>query len=242
MQGRMESPLRRRRAKVGLEAIQTKARSHLPPRELANKTTVQQMKEVGLEVLSEAGSEQSRSRKVRRPSQRFQGEIKSQLRIPQIKSGIMSSRLQSLGSEDPSLGLKSRLQLKQRTRPLNHVNADVAVIRAQLEDAFYQQGINYQNRSVTKPVTKQVLITLVEAQFGLSLNVHKAMECILFCKRIHHRQLKSRRSGGEEISVMNTEFDLDKFAEWLSANVPKMHTTAEATFKLPSESAKLSRQ
>lgn len=132
--------------------------------------------------------------------------------------------------------------MQQRAKPLNDVNADVVVIRAQLEDAFYQQGINYQNRSVTKPITKALLITLVEAQFGLSLNVHKAMECILFCKKIHNKQLKSRRSGGEEISVMNAEFDLDRFADWLSANVPKMHTTAEATFKLPIESAKLSRQ
>ena len=76
------------------------------------------------------------------------------------------------------------LQSKPRIKPLNDVSTDVDDIRSLLPDAFSSLGINYQNKTVAKPISKKTLATLVSNEFGLSLNLKLATECLIFCKTI----------------------------------------------------------
>jgi len=41
---------------------------------------------------------------------------------------------------------------------------------------------------------------------------------------------------------MHNEFSLDRFAEWLSATIPKMHTMQESKFKLPITSSRINKR
>lgn len=123
------------------------------------------------------------------------------------------------------------------------MNTDEEYIRSLLNEAFSYLGINYANKTVQKPVTKKILVKLVENEFELNLNERMATECLLFCKTIDDKMLNARESTGfNGLSILNTEFDLDRFALWLSQNIPRMKRIEDSRFHLPVESARLNQQ
>jgi len=95
---------------------------------------------------------------------------------------------QSLSWQPHSLGYlrKPRASLP---KPLNDVDNSYDEIRGALEDAFRERGVNYQNRAVVKPLTKALLIALVQAQYGLRMNVRQATEAIVYSKLVSDQQL-----------------------------------------------------
>ena len=108
-----------------------------------------------------------------------------------------------------------------------------------MPEAFSYLGINYENRTVSKPVSKKLLVRLVENEFELALNERMSTECMLFCKTIDDQELNARSSTGfNRLTILNTEFDLDRFALWLSQNIPRMKRNEDTRFALPTESAR----
>ena len=89
MKEKMDSPLRKRRIKFGLEdPLRAKDRRPSPralPGSYQQAQTALKVKEVDLEVHSAASGRQSAKKTESRHVARFRSEAQSQLRIPQIK-------------------------------------------------------------------------------------------------------------------------------------------------------------